>query len=273
MTKMRTEVHKRYKKGFTLNEQELRRIHDVAFQQMKQLIGADNVTSIFRMRSKNNFLAEKNSIDEIIVENNGGEWEIQQLTILVLDKKELESEKLPVPSIRIVFEKPEIRDNYNPFFFIYPSIYSTIRSEDRDWVYITSSQIEDRLLRVQHFSLKLLLPKVIRNFIVPLIGTLLFLLLFLIFFIPVNSFHFLNITMLPTSDLITGIIALFLFGSAILTSIYFFPPYNFDWGDYRSSLEKKHSRGKFILTVIIIGIIINVVAAFISAYIISKFFT
>lgn len=61
---MKTEMRKPFTHGFVLTEQELRRIHDIMVQQMKDN-KKDDFSSLFGIKYKNGVRAEKALFDEI----------------------------------------------------------------------------------------------------------------------------------------------------------------------------------------------------------------
>ncbi len=77
---MRTEIAKTFIYRFMLTEQELVRINDVILQQMKAGTN-DDIKCFAELKFKNGVKSEKASLDEIIAENNGNQWEIQVLKI------------------------------------------------------------------------------------------------------------------------------------------------------------------------------------------------
>src|SRR2546421_4538514 len=123
---MRTEIRKPFSHGFVLTEQELRRIYDTMLQQIERITKQDTVVTTFELKFKNEVVAEKASLDEIISENNSGKWEIQELRVTLSRKSQVQENQ-----IRIEFRVPPAPKLY--------SIYYYVLGDERDWVYLTSS--------------------------------------------------------------------------------------------------------------------------------------
>src|SRR6266849_1487565 len=203
---MKTQVSRSFNYAFSLTEQELRRICDIAVQQMKRAVGTEKFTTIFRLKFKNDFEAEHNTIEEVISENNGGIWEIQSLTIEVY-----EGDKIYSSSINL---KIKFSPGKGPFWgsFAYESIELEIEGEDRDWVYLTSSQLEDRLKNIKIFTLTNFIFRSVSRLAFPVI----FLLAgFLIIAFPVYGIFFgfssttqplIPFSSIPRVDAIIGIV-------------------------------------------------------------------
>jgi hypothetical protein len=258
-----TEVSQSFNHGFVLTEQELRRIYDTALQQMKQIVGNNEIGLSFKLKYKNNFTAEKSTIDEVLSETNGGVWEVQDLEIEIeeteVGKKYSTNENKIV--IRFNRTKP----------FLSPITYE-IKGKSRDWVYLTASQLDDRIAKIKYFSLDHLRNSepIQITFFILLIAIVASIVFMIILFLFTSTKFTLNVGFLSwvrINNLIIGFIAVILLAISIITGIYYFPAYNYCWGDNRSVFDRKQSRGKFIIIVLIIGLILSILGSVISTYV------
>jgi hypothetical protein len=147
-TKMKTEIPKHFTHGFILTEQDLWSINDDIDQQMRRET-KDEIISFFEVKYKSGVKAEKASLSEVISENNSGEWEIQALKMGSFSKSRPQR-----PKIEIEFRVPPPpvnRDNTKAPY----SIYYYILGDERDWVYLTSSKLDDRIARIKRLPLDL----------------------------------------------------------------------------------------------------------------------
>ena len=81
----RTETTRKIHHGFTLTEQEIRRICTILTQQMNIAVLHNKFVSTFRLKFKNQIAVERNSVEDILTESNGGPWMIQSLEIELYD--------------------------------------------------------------------------------------------------------------------------------------------------------------------------------------------
>jgi hypothetical protein len=134
---LKTAVDRAFEHGFVIDEQEMRRIHNLALQQMKRVTKEEEITEKYEVKYHNDLATETTCFDEIFSESNGGKWEIQSLVIDLGTKFDRASPLLTKSQIRLSFKK-----GYHP-------VKIHIVSEDRDWVYLTSSQLEDRIAKIK----------------------------------------------------------------------------------------------------------------------------
>lgn len=249
---MKTELTKAFYTGFLLTEQELRRIYDTMTQQISQV--TRTITHHFELKYKNGVVAEKSSIDEVFSESNGREWEIQELTIKVVDRSQPK-----LFQISLTFKKWEgnVGEVYSYWILakteVFKSISYYILGDERDWVFITSSLLEDRIARVKQFLIFNL-----GYILLGLVGVVV--LVGLLFFIP----FFLS---LPLGDKILSIFTLILL---IISGIicYLVPSYSFYWGDYTKTFDRRKSLGKnvayIVITVIVLGVIVGLITNYLT---------
>src|SRR5579885_37850 len=107
-------IRKSFDVGFALNEQEMRRIYDIIINQMKILSPQGNIKTTFTLTYKNKITEEKDDINSIFSETNGGIWEIKTLAIRSIDKTspfecdiKIEFDKHPGHSIFYSIEAPD----------------------------------------------------------------------------------------------------------------------------------------------------------------------
>jgi hypothetical protein len=137
---MRTVSTRLYTCGFELNEQELRRIHDVANQQMKRALAEKEYEAIYEVRYQNGAIAEPRKLDGLFDEENWGSSAIRSVQM------RFSAETSPSKTlIQIGF----IDANFNGTD---ASIRYLIEGEDRDWVFVASSQLSERIARIQRFN-------------------------------------------------------------------------------------------------------------------------
>ncbi len=124
-------IRKSFQHGFVLDEQELRRIYNILVQQMNESGPHELFDTTFTMIFKNKITEEKSSIEDVFTQNNVGLWEIESLEISLKSKNPFFK-----PQIVLNFEKKSVG-----------SISYTIMGEDRNWVYLTSSQLDERIAK------------------------------------------------------------------------------------------------------------------------------
>jgi hypothetical protein len=191
-------VRKSFEHGFVLDEQELRRIYNILVQQMNGNEPHELFDTTFTMIFKNKITVEKSSIDDVFSENNGGVWEIESLEIKLRSNNPSRT-----PKIVLNFQK----ENYR-------SISYTIEGNDRNWVFLTSSQLDERIAKIKLFTLSFnakLWLLILSTF--PIATLVLF--LFTLFF-PAHS-----TLSLPTGDLILTIVVITFSAVGVIAYFYF----------------------------------------------------
>lgn len=149
---MRTEAAKSFDQGFLLTEQELRRIHDQLTQQMLRLIPDDKLHHLYEVKFRNGSIAEKDNIDELFSVENYGSSSISRITIYLSDSKKVRDDIAANYSVYISLtfsSEGSSRDTSADD----PPVRYRIISEDRDWVFITSSQLDERIQKIKRFRL------------------------------------------------------------------------------------------------------------------------
>ncbi len=84
-------------------------------QQMK-IKSKNTISSFFELRYKNGVRAEKATLDEIIADNNSGEWEIQELKMNLVSKNRLLETKIEI-EFRVPPPPPSKESTQRPFQF------------------------------------------------------------------------------------------------------------------------------------------------------------
>lgn len=141
---MKAEARKSFRHGFNLTEQELLRIVDTAKQQVRRV--SENGEACFEMEAtlKNGAVVEAPSVDELLSWENAGSRRVVGLAMGFMDRREK-----PQYVIHLHFADPGEEDEY--LFGPVPIRY-LVRGEDRDWVLVTSSELEERVSRVKSFA-------------------------------------------------------------------------------------------------------------------------
>ena len=264
---MRTEARRRYSSGFVLNEQELRRIHDVVDQQMQRALPNGTYETLYEVRYKNGAIAEPKTLDEILDQENWGSAAIRLVSLTCREGVER-------PHVRI---SVRFTDGSNEEESIQESILYEVEGNDRDWVFVASSQLSERIARVERFNFFAFtrwrsLPLVVMIlFLLSMIGSLAFVRdptvgkhrdsLYALrdawktgsLRDPVDTmlkveelrlehdsgFPVMRVILLPLT-LPMGVVLLTIGGVAFLR--YAIPPYNFVWGEYQRDYEKRRGR-------------------------------
>lgn len=280
MKKLYVESNQSYTFGFILTEQELRRTIDLCIEQLKKENATPEIKQQFTIKYANGAVGETDNLELVISEENSGSAKILSLDLEFIDNL----------GRMITINFSDIDSNV---VSTENSVKYSAKGDSRDWVFVTSSQIEERLKKFRRFSLN-------KNK-----KTYQFLWLFLFpiaFFISTISTIFLgnnskekilqdiksdwiakkltdpidamiriaeanasteSLTGMKYTIIISGIILVLLF----LVYLYFkmlFPIHNFCWGDYLETFRRKESARKTVNTVIIIGLIVSIIGGLIA---------
>jgi hypothetical protein len=295
MEQILVESSKTYSHGFLLKEQDIRRIVNLINEQFSK-ISDEKVEFKFTLQYSNGAVANTDNVESVLKQENEGSSSIVRLDIQA--KQEIEGNSA---SICIYFRDVE-RDNDSG----YKPVKHLIKGQSRDWVFVTSSLIEERVSKIKRsgFSFKNIFNRYF---------TLIFMLLFMIAMFTstpsitedtnIQRTEFLNeiekkwkaneITdpidviiqleknksseNITASNLFLGLFMtksfLLIFGTTILLIIFayfyskFSPRYNFYWGGYIETFDKKDNTRKIVLGLflgtIVLGIIVNLLSSFI----------
>ena len=273
---MRIELPRYFADEFVLDEQKLRAICTTVTNQMALITNANEIATRFKLRINDltygyEATSELLSLDEVFLQDNGDVWVIQELELTVFNENHPDLDQ-----ITVVFRKYEYTKMFPinvstfsgfPAMFIstviegmksllgdkeHYSVRYLIVGSDRDWIKQTSLKLEEKLAKIKHFQTNLAaLFLVVLATLVALLGSLAY------------FTHSLNFT-ISIGSIITIYFALLLLFSLGLTLFYGFPPHNFYWGEYKSSLDKRQSRAKSVITVVIFGLALSIFGAIFS---------
>lgn len=279
------ESSKSYHCGFVLAESELRRLIDTITEQLNKIDTQHKVKHTYSTKYKNGAIAETTSLDEIMAQENTGSSEIVRLKIIsTLESDDSEN------SITVEFVNADAEDDTSTV-----SIRQKISGVSRDWVFVTSSLLEERITKVKRFALNQLgktrASRMAMSLFTPiLVMAVLFLTLSSTtgemtkstdgieslwkqgkLKDPVEAIILLEKsrnTITPISIMYKPIvIGLSIIVSLYLTYLFFlkyYLVYVFCWGDYKELYEKKESRRKFILGVVVVGLLVSIVGGLIA---------
>lgn len=243
---MKTELRKPFTYSFVLTEQELRRLHDTMAQQMKRNSSTDDVSSFFELRYKNGVQAEKASLDEVIADNNSGNWEILGLKMVLLSKSQPQKAQ-----IEIEFRIPPIPKSKDATQRPY-SIQYYVVGQERDWVYLTSSQLDDRIAHIKQTPILNY-----RSYAIT-IGLIMLVVFLTILSQPPGQ------SKLPLGEEIVGAIASGLIIIGGIACVYGFPLYIFKWGDYIKTFNQRRSIAKYVINGVLISLVLSVIGSLIA---------
>ena len=281
--KTRTEAIRKYKSGFELNEQELRRLHDVADQQIKRALSNAEYETLYAVKFQNGATSEFNLIDEVF---EGENWGSSATRLVALRFREMAQS--PKTKIEIYFADPSACDGRE-------SITYRVEGQDRDWVFVASSQISERISRVERQNFASALSA--RYFpLVFVLGNLLGLILFSCFAANppglrarANSIHrvreqwaagrlhdgvdaILQIEdaaaageaslalARPVLALVAATLGVPIAFATVLTALrYLYPPYNFVWGEYQREYDKLRGRRRFLSVGLILTLLLSII--------------
>jgi len=281
MNKLKVRANKSYRFGFVLTEQELRRFNDLILDQVKK----DNQEEIqvsYSLIYENGVVAQTHDIEEVISQENSGSAKILELSILISSKDKRE--------VRLEFaniDSENVTEN--------SSIKYSINALTRDWVFITSSILDERIKKIKRFSVSNAIGRKGFRQIFTLVIPLLFLIAIMIPAIngatntesewdnirseweskeltdPVEAIiriQELNYSLKQFAGIKyvvfgIGIIILIMFSFSFYLQK-FYPACNFCWGDYIEEFKRKESIRKTINIVIVIGLIVSVLGGIIA---------
>jgi hypothetical protein len=134
---MSSTSRKAYSHGFFLAEQELRRIHDIANTQMKKALIDKPYYIEFGLIYKNGVVEWRSDFESIFSEENIQSSSVQSIKMHCFDDKDDSTIE-----IFIEFRNPtELYERH--------SILYRVLGNERDWVFITSSQLDERIKRTK----------------------------------------------------------------------------------------------------------------------------
>ncbi len=272
---MLTEAERTFDHGFVLAEQDLRRLVDDTIQQIKRVTHETTPIVEFEIRFRNGALAKTSSLDEVLATENAGSSLVTRLSFEARDRAED-----PIHNVSIRFANVE---HVQP-----PAIQYSVRSDDRDWAFITSSQIEERIAKVKRVAFHALgrHPMFVAAPILVLMVSMLAL-----FFTdrpamsdtgaalerqwrskhitdPIEALIFLEKQRNTQSTfrwnwwIVTlSLAAYMLVGMFPAIMDYLSPPYTFKWGDYADVYQRRDAIKRYLLVAVITGVVVSIIAA------------
>ncbi|MGD0037332.1 MAG: hypothetical protein ABSC53_08575 [Bacteroidota bacterium] len=279
------ESKKSYRHGFILTEQELRRLIDVIHEQLSKANSVEKISDCFLIKYRNGIVAETHSIDEVVQQDNTGSRQIVYLQL----KSDLGKAKRSTRIIISLIEANEKEEGDSV------TIRQRISGASRDWVFVTSSLIEERILKIKRFSPNQILSSTAFSFFSP-IAIALILMFSILFYLPSltergkhtadlieqkwksgqlkDPIEAIIMTQRTTEDM--TLLTLFKPGIYIIAALIiiyllfrlvmrYYPIYNFCWGDYLQQFNQKESRRKFILGGILLALIISIAGSLIAS--------
>ena len=140
---MKVESKNSIKAGFTLSEQELRRLVDDMKQQMVKVSEKQTLIERYEIKFKNGAIAETESLDFVLSQENLGSSSIIRLKVIIQEKEDDPDNVITTEFIKLD-EEGEVGPN---------GIKYSVLGNDRDWVFITLSELEERLGRVKKINI------------------------------------------------------------------------------------------------------------------------
>lgn len=280
------ESDKSYKQGFLITEQELRRLVEVITDQLKKSNKEVEPKLSYIIKFKNGVIATTENLNEIFSLENGGLGEIMRFQI-----KGNIGEKEDLHEITIEFE----REKSNERNYYGSAIKHNIKGKSRDWVFVTSSLIEERVNKLKPNGTYIFSKNRIDDFLlfIPILILMLTSLTFFQDFFEATPSYVNEIETKwksnEISDPIEVLIAFekkkgnvpaeplkYMLGVIFcLVVLYYliklfikryYPQHNFCWGDYQDEYNRKEKVRKNFITLFIIGIIVSIIGGLIANY-------
>ncbi|HWM30793.1 MAG TPA: hypothetical protein VNO69_03705 [Methyloceanibacter sp.] len=271
--------------GFVLREGDFRRLIDLCRDRLLRAIPDGAVVEKYTIKFKNGAIAETDSLDDVLSqENSGGGF-------LIRVKSELNAvgdEGLAYLA-SIEFINADEDDELGS-----TSIKYLLRAADRDWVFVTSSEIAERIERIRRFAPNQIGQRRRRSFYSLLsIGFPLFavtaglLAAFLVRgdrrselaeWVEKNNVHDPVAVLLKAEEVrnkapdipsmgafIGGMFGLLVLAILIWSFFYkYYPVFNFVWGDYVDEFDRLERARRFWLLTIVLGVIVSAVGGLIA---------
>lgn len=280
---MKTEARKTFRHGFVLTEQELRRTVDSATQQMQRIVPSRAPDVHFEVKLKNGTVAHSWSLEDLLSFENFASKQIVRLDIEMEQQNESSKYAIMLRFTNLNVEDDEVC-----------SVKYVVMGEDRDWVLVTSSELEERVGRVKSFALNRMFGRRRHEWISPLFAGLFLVLSFTGMIRALDHRSHLaeaiearwkagilhdpiEVMILMQRDSESREAALspgnfvrwsivypvglaFVLSACALGLIYLYPAYVFCWGDYVKTYERRVSIRKFLLVGIVVSLAISVIA-------------
>ncbi|MEM7737043.1 MAG: hypothetical protein AAF267_14775 [Deinococcota bacterium] len=134
--KLKVKSSKGISKGFALYESQYRRLIDLSKEQVEKEIFEDSYVEKYKIAYENGVVAETSSIDEVLEQENFGQASIVSLQATIGNNI---NDDQP-PKILLSFDSDNSKKG-SPIFY-------SIDGSSRDWVFVTSSLIEERIASI-----------------------------------------------------------------------------------------------------------------------------
>ncbi len=281
-----TEVKQYLSHCFLLSADDLRKLCELMISRINSVQNSTTQNIHLEVEFKDGYVQQFNSVDEVLQIENEDSKKIELLNIEICDNNS------PVPSYKILIKFQDCSNYYSDI-----SISYHIISEDPNWVFLTESQIKQKLSKIKIWRLKEFFDRGSSGFFAIVMSVLVLFIGFSNILSnntkessqikqslesleleykngkikdPVQAIILLEKLKLKSNEQsiininygwITGIILIII---GIVASFYCFPAYNFYWGDYIKEYRKKTSIGYTILVVVLLGIVISVFSNWLS---------
>jgi hypothetical protein len=220
--------------------------------------------------------------------------------LTVLDDTTMLHDKAVLPGTTVVVQFINVDAEEEPG---YVAVRFLIRGQSRDWVFVTSTILEERITKIRRLTLNQFnfkgSARALWGLLIPLLVLLSLLVGMFWALRDLNKVHpgtvleeawksgkvkdpieamimveklrdiafaqsDLNSTMalLKPPIIVAGIALLLVFIGYFL--IRYYPAYNFCWGDYLDVFQRKESRRKFILVVVVVGVLVSFVGGILA---------
>lgn len=275
---MDVESKRKFKHGFILTESDVRRLIDTVIQQLQKTTDAQLSPPKFRITFRSGVVSDVGALDDVLAQENSGSKKI-----IRLNYTQHTSEHNP-SSISLEFINADEDDEPDAV-----SLRYHILGHDRDWVFVTSSLLDERFEKVRRFAPNQLGSRTVSRAVAFILFPLA-MILGLFFSLPSSKGK-------PTpserlehawsegniKDTVSAIIFIerekeaqekqknlaaitpfaFVFGVFIvLLLVWFFfykyyLVYNFCWGEYVEEFRRKEAARKFWLVVVAVGLALS----------------
>jgi hypothetical protein len=286
---MRTESERTFEHGFLIDEQNVRRVFELCRKRMELRVPAVQVKTKLSIKFRNDAIASPTTIDEILTLENVGSKGIVKLRIEFDDGKQK-----PDEAIVIEFQDTSGASTKNK-----PVSYSIVGG-DRDWVFVTKSELDERISQLKTLSLEGFADWVRPAFTVIMVGSVIvgmsyaakateaetdharrdlrstrdrlkaeganpFDAVFAVSEVALERKPNTGMSYVMVPLILITIFSVFISAvrpSRILAAL--FPSYHFYWGGYIQPYEKRKTRANFVIVVIVVGLIISVLGNYLT---------
>lgn len=277
---MKTEIEKVFRHGFVLSEQEFRRLALVLSEHAAKLLNPVP-HSQFSAALQDGTRIESNNVDDILSIENHGAKTIIGITIIVKP-----TEENPDWRIAVRYVKPKV-----DVIFSEPSVEYTIYGPSRDWVFVASADLEDRIKRNKKIAWEVVFSGpygIIISLVLPVTVAIVGMSIILgrqssgyqnlknkidsgeisdplQGLLEVEKYRSFEMSLPGPSILWIAVLTMIVLGAmAKRISSVISPSYNFLWGDYIPIFNRKKNIRNVLWTVVILGTIVSVVSTIIS---------